>query len=123
MVMSLASNPLSKRFVLFALLAILIMSMCVRYPTTPHEMGADGFMNNILADSISENGYAKWHISAYSYFGMGPFSYPSAIHFLLSSISQLTGFNMEITVLALNLAIALCGVLFTFLFVRDLFKD
>ena len=80
----------------YALVALLIiLNIIFRYPTTPHEIGWDSFAINVLANSISEFGYAKWWIHPASIGGFYPYSYASAVPFLISGISQCTGIGMQ----------------------------
>ncbi len=111
---------LNNRCVILLIFALIFLSLALRWPTTPHEIGQDGFMNNSLAKSITEFGYAKWHVSPYSVFGMGPFSYPAAIHFLISGTSQLTGLSLEISVLAISMTIGVLGMLLTFILTKEI---
>ena len=83
----------------YALVALLIvLNIIFRYPTTPHEIGWDSFSIHLLANSISEFGYAKWWIHPASIGGFYPYSYASTVPFLLSGISQCTGIGMQWTI-------------------------
>ena len=83
----------------YALIALLIiLNIIFRFPITPHEIGWDSFAIHSLANSISSFGFAKWLIHPLSIFGLYPYSYASAVPFLLSGISQLTGIDMEWTI-------------------------
>jgi len=80
----------------YALVALLIiLNIIFRYPTTPHQIGWDSFTINLLANSISEFGYAKWWIHPASIGGFYPYSYASVVPFILSGISQCTGIGMQ----------------------------
>lgn len=79
-------------------LLLIILSIIFHYPTTPHELGKDSFEIHSIANSVSTFGYAKWWIHPASIGGFYPYSYASAIPFILSSISQCTGMNMEGTI-------------------------
>ena len=80
----------------FELLAGLIaLNLILRYPATPHEIGWDTFAIHILANSISEFGWANWWVHPLSIGGFYPNSYASAVPFLVSGISQCTGIVME----------------------------
>lgn len=114
---------LSNRTVYILLLCLIIFGVVIRYPTTPNQMGVDGFMNNVLANSISENGNAKWFISPYSYLGLGPFSYPPSIHFLLSSTSQIADISVDVVVLIFTQILGLCGAMFIFIYVKEYGHD
>lgn len=117
------SIVLSKRVVLTVLVFIFLLNIVLRFPTTPHEIGNDGFMNHSLARYISRDGYASWHTTPLSFFGFGSFTYPAGYQFLLSGISQLTGLSLEISVLLISLVVGIMGALFGFLMSREIFKD
>ena len=121
--MDLNIPKLSKRTVLFCLLSLVFLAIAFRYPTTPHQIGADGFFSNAMAKFIMEDGRANWILSPFSYIGLGPFSYPAAIHFLIACISQLTNLPVEGAVYYLNIILGICGVLFSFMMVKELFKS
>ena len=83
----------------FGLLAGLIaLNLILRYPVTPHEIGWDTFVIHILANSISEFGWANWWVHPLSIGGFYPNSYASSVPFIVSGISQCTGIDMEWTV-------------------------
>jgi len=68
----------------YGLIAFLVLlNVALRYPTTSHEVGVDSFVIHGLANSISENGYAKWVVHPLSIFGFYPYSYPSGVPYLL----------------------------------------
>ena len=114
---------LTNKTVFFCLLALIFLSIALRYPTTPHQLGADGFFNNAMAKFLIEEGHAKWILTPFSYMGLGPFAYPTAIHFLISSISQVANVQIEESVLYLNFVLGICGVLFSFMMVKELSKS
>lgn len=114
---------LSKRVVQFCLFTLILLSIAIRYPTTPHELGADGFFNNSMARFIVRDGYANWMLSPFSYMGLGPFSYPSAIHFFTSCVSQVADIQIEESVLFMNFALGICSVLFSFMMVKELSRN
>ncbi|MBA3044784.1 MAG: hypothetical protein FP824_01070 [Euryarchaeota archaeon] len=113
-------TKMSSRVVLLCLLTLIILSIALRYPTTPHQLGADGYFNNAMAKFIIDDGYAKWILTPFSYLGLGPFAYPAAMHFFVATIAQLGNIPIEEAVLYLNLMLGVCGVLFSFLMVREL---
>ncbi len=82
------------KVILFSLL--IILGIIFRYPTTPHEIGWDSFGLHVIANSVSEFGYAKWWLHPTSIVGWYPCSaVPSAVPFLLSGISQCSGRDIE----------------------------
>ncbi|RJS83204.1 hypothetical protein CW713_04200 [Methanophagales archaeon] len=85
----------SKRTKFLFLCLLVLLNVIIRIPSFPHESGCDSFMIHILANSVSENGYAKWWINPLSIFGLYPYSECSAVPFALSGINQCTGLEME----------------------------
>lgn len=81
------------KFLLFILL--LILNLILRFQISPREIGSDSFEMHIMANSISEFGYAKWILNPLSFVGLYPASYASSMQFLLSGISQTTGLEMN----------------------------
>ncbi len=114
---------LSRNVVLLALLFIIVLNVAMRYPTTPHEIGDDGFMNQALAKYITQEGYASWHTSVFSFFGLGSFTYPAGYQFVLSEVSQLTGFSLEVSVFVISTLVGVFGALFAFIMTREIFQD
>ena len=57
-----------------------------------------------------------------SIFGLYPYSYPSAVPFLLSGISQSTGLSMELTIFLLAIVIGLLGMFGAYLMAKEI-KD
>lgn len=102
---------------------MIFLSLAFRYPHSPHQLGADGYFNNVMAKFIVEDGHANWILSVFSFTGLGPFSYPAAIHFMVASISQLANIPIEESVLYLNIIIGICGVLFSFMMMKELTKN
>ncbi len=98
-----------KKCVLLVLLAIVLISVAVRYPLVEHERHNDTYLMRLLATSISSDGYAVWTFHPLSYFGYYPVSYPSGVPFLLSGISEAAGIGMSLSILLLN---AFTGILF-----------
>ena len=97
----------SRRTVYLLLVALLLLSIVVRYPLVEHERNqADSYFIHGLSSSIRDNGYAKWTFSAFSYLGYYPFSYPSGMPFLLAEFSTLTGLNMESCILLVDFILA-----------------
>jgi hypothetical protein len=82
-----------RKYQLAILLALL--NFIIRIPSVPHEMGNDGFTVHIVANSLSASGSAGWLLHPSSIFGLYPYSYGSAVPFILSGISQVTGVEME----------------------------
>ena len=108
-------------YMLMAFLALL--NIAFRYPTTSHKVGVDSFVIYGLANSISTNGYAKWIIHPLSIFGLYPHSYPGAVPYLISSMSQSMGLSMEITIFLFAIVIGLFGMLATYLMAKEIRND
>ena len=93
---------------------LIILNVIMRYPATPHEIGWDTFGIHILANSISEFGWARWWVHPLSIFGMYPYSYASSIPFLVSGISQCTGIDMEWTAWLVCMLTGIFSILFAY---------
>ena len=112
----------------FILLGLLILlNIILRIPSYPHQTGYDSFSTSLLANLISLYGHAGWWVHSLSIFGMYPYSYASAVPFILSGISQLSGLEMEITVLILDVFVGLLSIFTAYLLAGmirddDLFK-
>jgi hypothetical protein len=100
---------------------LILLNIVIRYPLVPHEVGSDSFHIHSYADSITSYGYATWIIHPYSYLGLTPDSYPSAIPFLLSGMSQSTNLAMEPTILLLSIIIGLLGLFGAILFAKEIY--
>ena len=61
------------------LFIIILLSLIIRIPFTPHEIGNDSFYVHSMTHSIIQEGYAKWVIHPASLFGLYPYSYPSFV--------------------------------------------
>ena len=94
------------KIVLMGLLVLL--GLIFRYPTVPHEIGWDSFGVHLLANSVSEFGYAKWWLHPTSIIGWYPYSgVPSAVPFILSGISQCTGMDTEKVILLYSMILGI----------------
>jgi len=97
---------LRTKVILISLLVIL--GLAFRFPITPHEIGWDSFAVHLMANSVSEFGYAKWWIHPTSIAGSYPYSTSaSAVPFLLSGISQGTNIDMESTILLYSMILGI----------------
>lgn len=111
---------LSRKTVLFILAAILLLSLATRYPLVEHErFQSDSYFIHILADSIVDEGHAKWTFNPLSYVGYYPISYPSGVPFLLAELSELTGLRVEVCVLLTDIMLAVMFCLGAFLLARQ----
>ena len=118
--------PLRTKAILMGLLVLL--AVVFRYPTTPHEIGWDSFTVHLMANSISEFGYARWWIHPASIIGSYPYSgSASAVPFFLSGISQCTGMDVELVVLLYSMVLGIFSVFAAYLMAgaiwdNDIFK-
>lgn len=97
----------SKKATCTAFLLILLLNIILRYPVVPHEIGWDSFVVHSVANSLSEFGFAKWWLHPLSVIGSYPYSISSAVPFLLSGISQLSGLNVDLSILLYSTIIGL----------------
>ena len=113
----------SKR-VNYALMGLLAMAnIAFRYPTTPHEIGADSFHLHMIANSVSHYGYATWIVHPFSFFGLTPETVPTAYPYILSGFSQLSGLDMEWTILVFSIFIGLMGTFNCYLMAKEIKND
>jgi len=113
------------KIILFSLL--IVLNLILRIPFYPHEYGADSFEIHVLANSISQFGYARWWLNSLSIFGLYPYSECSAVPFILSGISQCTGIDMEKVILLFCIFLGLLTVFAAYILAgaiwnNDLFK-
>lgn len=87
------------RYQLMAVFSGILVSLLMRYPLVPHEQGWDSFIIHQMGQSVNRYGYMKWVIHPLSYIGYYPYSYASGVPAVLSSISQISGLEMEYTIL------------------------
>ena len=117
---------LRTKIVLMGLLVLL--GLIFRYPTTPHEIGWDSFAVHLMANSISEFGYAKWWLHPTSVIGWYPYSgSPSAVPFLLSGISQCLSMDIESVMLLYSMILGILAIFGAYLVAgaiwnNDIFK-
>ncbi len=109
------------------LILLVVLNIALRVPSIPHESGLDSFSTHILANSISNFGYAKWWVNPFSIFGYYPASYPSAIPFILSGLSQSANMDVEKTIWLFSLFIGILSIFISYLLAgliedNDLFK-
>lgn len=105
------------------LIMLTVLNIILRIPSIPHEKGADSFFIHSLANSISYFGHANWWVHWLSVFGYYPYSYASAIPFSLSGISQLTGIEMENTILLFCIALGLYSIFSAYLLAGVLYDN
>ena len=101
------------------LFAVTSFNLLLRYPQFPHEVGVDSFFVHTLSVAIVSDGYAKWILNPFSYFGWFPLSYPSAGPFLLSSTSALGNINVEASIFIVSFLLGPVGILSSFMMARE----
>ncbi len=114
----------SSRRVNYLLVGFLtLLTIVLRYPTTPHETGVDSFFIHTLATNIANDGYAEWILNPLSYFGLYPLSYPSASPFLIAGLSLSSGLPIEAAIFVLSIALGLSGMLSAYVMGREMKDD
>ncbi len=117
------TKGIPRRTAVCLLVALACLSMVLRYPETPHEIGADSFVFHGMTASIQSTGYAEWTLNPLSYFGLYPLSQPSGGPFLGAATSDLTGLTIEATLLALDSFVALVALLAAFALGMEFFRN
>jgi len=104
--------------------SLLFLNFAIRYFLLGnHEEGSDSFLIHGLANTITNFGYAKWIIHPLSYFGLTPLSYPCAVPYLISGISQVTGTDLETSILLFSLITATIGLGSSYLMAIEIRND
>lgn len=107
---------------------LVLLGLVFRFPTTPHEIGWDSFAVHLMANSVSEFGYAKWWLHPTSIMGSYPYSTtPSAVAFILSGITQCINIDMESTILLYSMILGIFSIFAVYLMAgviwnNDIFK-
>jgi len=118
----------SKRVILTLFALLILLNIILRYPATPHEIGADSFGVHVMANAISTFGYAGWWIHPASIIGSYPYSTsPSAVPFLLSGISQCSNMDTESVILLYSMILGVFSIFAAYLMAgaiwnNDIFK-
>src|SRR5712691_5267289 len=110
---------LGKRTTLALLSAVTVLNLILRYPQFPHEVGVDSFFVHTLSVAIASDGYARWILNPFSYFGWYPMSYPSAGPFLLSSTSVVGNVDVETSIFVVCMLLGPVGILSSFMMARE----
>ena len=113
----------SKRSKYLLLGLLTLLNVIIRLPMTSHENGIDSFYIHALSTSISNFGFAKWIIHPTSFFGLYPYSYPSAQPFILSSLSQSIGISIEYTILLFSIFLGLVALFSSFILSNEIFDN
>jgi hypothetical protein len=109
------------KLILFSLL--ILLDTIIRIPSIPHEAGSDSFFIHTLANSLTGFGHANWWLHWLSVFGYYPYSYASSVPFSLSGISQLTGIEMEYTILIYCMILGVFSIFSAYLLAGLFFED
>ncbi|GEM_PF-2678946 len=104
------------------LAAILLVTILIRIPFTPHEIGYDSFRTHWMAESILKEGTAKWIVHPASLFGLYPYSYPSFVPYMLAILSVVLGISIKFTILIYSILLSVISILFMFIFARFGYK-
>lgn len=125
--MKLSQKPqlwvVSRKFQFLLFLILILINILLRYPFTPHEIGWDSYVIHSLGESINTQQHAAWTLNPLSYAGMYPMSYPSAVPFLLSSTSQLTGLNIEAVAWVFTVIIGIIAAIGAFILAGAIKRD
>jgi hypothetical protein len=106
------------------LLALVFITIVFRFPLgVDHEMGSDTTFVHTMANSIAQDGFAKWILHPSSYFGLYALSYPSAAPFVLSSVFLVSGVPIEGVVFLFGQILAIIGVLSAFIMAKLIRDD
>ena len=109
------------KFMLIGLLAML--NIILRFQVVQNEIGWDSFVMHIMANSLTEYGYARWWLHPLSVFGLYPASYTSTLHFLLSGIEQTTGLEMRWVIFLYCVFFGLVSMFTAYLMAGEIIDD
>ena len=113
----------SKQTTCIVFVLLILLNIILRYPVVPHEIGWDSFVVHSVVNSLSESGFAKWWLHPTSVIGSYPFSIGGAVPFLLSAISQLSGFNVDLSILLYSIIIGLICIFISYIMAGSFFDD
>lgn len=116
--MKISKNNKVKLFVL-----LIILNIILRFQVLPREIGSDSFFMHIMANSLSEFGYARWILHPLSFVGIYPGSYTSTMQFLLSGIYQTIAIDMNEIVFMYDLFIGILSIYTAYLMAGEIIDD
>ena len=124
MVIKMKKEGVGKKTEYLFLLFVILVAICIRYPTTPFMLdhGNDAHHYTFLADSIIKFGEIKWVVTPISYFGIYPFSSNTAYPLFLSTISQMAGVSVDVSLFYLTISLSIIGIVGIFFLLRRLFN-
>jgi len=117
----------SRRTKFMLICLMIVLNVVLRFQVVLNEIGWDSFYVHIMANSLSEFGYARWFLHPLSIPGLYPVSDVSAVPFLLSGISQATGLEMRWVIFLYCIFIGILSMFTAYLMAgeiidNDLFK-
>jgi len=105
----------------YKILALLVLlNIIIRIPTGSHELGQDSFFVHSLANLVVKENLI---VHPLSIFGMYPNSYPYAVPYALSAISQLTDINVEHTILLTSILYGVIGIFTSYTLAKKINDD
>ena len=118
---------LTKKVKIELLVFLILLNIILRLQVVYHEIGWDSFSVHIMANSLTEYGFARWWVHPLSIVGTYPYSEPSAVPFLLSGISQCTNVNIESVIFLYGMTLGFFGIFAAYLMAgaiwnNDIFK-
>jgi hypothetical protein len=114
---------LSKKVKIELFVLLIILNLILRYSIPPHEIFPDSFEMHMLANSLSEFGEARWWVHPLSIIGMYQNSYASMISFLLSSISQCSGVDIESVIFIYGIIFGIFSLFASYLSAGSIYDD
>lgn len=106
-----------KRTALLLVLALLIIGVLLRYPTSSFvaEHGADASYYGALSQMTVTEGRMPWATHLSAYFGLYPFSEGSVTPIMVAVGMELTGLGIDLALIATSMGLALLGALGVYL--------
>lgn len=117
-----SANTFSVKSKILLLILLIALVMILHYPMSFNEIGWDSFAIHILANSISEFGYAKWWLHPLSVVGMYPYGgVGGALLFLLSGTSQITEMSGDVNIFWVSLFLGILSIFTAYLMAGAIF--
>lgn len=114
---------LQNKIKIIIFLLLITINVILRFQVPFREIGFDSFMMHLMANSISEFGYAKWILHPLSFMGLYPASYTSAMQFLLSGISQSTNIEMKLAIFIYCQLIGILSIFTAYIMAGEIIND
>ena len=86
---------LNNPFRVSMILLLASISVLVRVPITPHEMGVDSFLFMTISKSITQTGFVFDSLSLVTFFGLVEQSYPSGIFTISAAVCSVSGLSIQ----------------------------